>query len=345
MKPNNTPEAALNRKGRTVLLLSLLASAGAFVIQVLGFIAVMFLKLPEDSLATTTIIQGFSAGAGILGMLALGGASWLGTSREDLTDAFRTSRIIVIADILIFGISLVSIAIEGSQIAPDWPINLALTALVCLGIGIAEEAAFRGIYLNGILAVAGKSHRGTMWGVAITSLLFGLAHVDLSSDFAEPLLAAQAILKIAQTGLLSVIFCSVVMRTRRLGGVALVHGLSDFLLMAPSVVLIGENLDPQYVSTGEEGISSIILYSVIIAIYLPIAIKAIRRMRQEQVTYRGAFMERAVREYEASLATGTPAADGTPATDGNSGAAQTGASSDPAVLGNQGLPVPPGGFN
>ena len=338
MKPNDTPEAVLNRKGRKVLLLSLLVTAGAFVIQVLGFIAVMILKLPEDGLATTTVIQAFSVAGGVLGMLLLGGASWLSTSREDISDAFRTSRVIIIADILIFGISLVSIAIEGSQIAPDWPINLALTALVCLGIGIAEEVAFRGIYLNGILAVAGKSHRGTMWGVAITSLLFGLAHVDVSADFAEPLLAAQAILKIVQTGLFSVIFCSVVMRTHRLGGVALVHGLSDFLLMAPSIVLIGEDLDPQYVSTGEEGISSIILYSVIIAIYLPIAIKAIRRMRREQVTYRGAFMERAVREYEEALAQGVPATDASPH------AAQVVATDGSAEHDRQGLPVPPEGF-
>ena len=66
------------------------------------------------------------------------------------------------------------------------------------------------------------------------------------------------------------------------------------------------------IDTGEEGIAGIVVYAVAIALYLPFAIKAIRRMRREHVAYRGVFMERALAKQDAdahpTATTGLPTA-------------------------------------
>ncbi len=312
MNTDITPQKALNRKGWKVLFLALLTLVGTVVIQAVGLIATVIVRVPENGLAFATIFQAFSAGSIMLGMLVLGGAAWLKPSRDDAREALRIGRFIIIADVVLMIVATIGFFVEGSTVAPDWPLNLVMTAFLCLCIGIAEEVMFRGVILNAVLAVMGRSHRGTMGAIAFVSVMFGFAHVNVATDFADPLLATQAVLKIVQTGLFSVILCSVVLRTHRLGGAALFHGLSDFLIMIPSIVLAGGQLNANYVHTGEEGIAGIVVYAVAIALYLPFAIKAIRRMRREHVAYRGVFMERTLAKQDAdahpTATTGLPTA-------------------------------------
>lgn len=293
MKTNITPEKKLNRTGWKVLFLSLLALAGALVVQVVGYITAVLLNVPEEGLAFVTIAEAITAGTTAVAMIALGGATWLKPSWADVKEMFRTGWPIVAANVALLVFAGISFVTEGSTLATDWLPNLAVTTFLCLCIGISEEVMYRGVLLNAVLAVTGRSHRGTMAAIAIISLLFGLAHVSITTDFATPFLATQGVLKIIQTGLFSVIMCSVVLRTHRLGGVSIFHGLSDFLLMVPTLVMAGEQLTTNYVSAGDEGISTIVLYLVIIAFYLPMAIRALRKMHREHVTYRGVFMEHA----------------------------------------------------
>lgn len=289
-------QKALNKKGWKILLLSMLAVAGAVIVQIVGYIAAMLLRLPEEGLAFTTMTQLISAGSVVLVMLVLGGGAWLKLSRTDFKETFSITWPLIALDVVLLAFSCVSFVAEGMTVAPDWLPKLGITALLCIGIGVMEEVLYRGILLNSVLAVTGRSHRGTMAGIMFVSLMFGFAHVDFSTDFASPLLATQAVLKIVQTGFFSIILCSVVLRTRSLGGAALVHGLSDFLLMIPSLVLAGQQVTTNYVSSGEEGVTSIVLYLIIIACYLPMTIKSLRSMHHERITTRGVFMERALQK-------------------------------------------------
>lgn len=287
-------DRTLRRKGVKVLFLSLLTLVGIVVMQIIGYIVSALLFGFQEGLATLTMSQGVCASSAMLGMVVLGGATWLKASREDASHMLRVGWPIIVADILALIVAFVSFAIEGAAVAPDWLPNLCLTMILCLGIGIYEECVFRGIILNGLLGLLGKSHRGTLVAVSITSLLFGLVHVDVSADFADGFLATQAILKMVQTGLFSVILCGVVLRTHRMGGVSVFHGLTDFLLMVPSLVLAGDSLSTDYAVSGEDGVAVIVVYLVAIAIYLPVAVKTLRSLHRDQVAYRGAFMEKTV---------------------------------------------------
>ncbi len=293
----NTQTSIRKQKGKSgwgILALAFATLVGTTILQIIGYV-ISYVCTRTEALPFTTMSQLFTAGSMVLGMLVLGGIAWIRPSREDIRVTFRTYWPIIAADVAIVLFACGEYIIEGASVSPNWLPNLAITLVLCLGIGIAEEFLFRGIILNGILAVSGKSHRGTMIAVAITSLLFGLVHVSLSTDFAEPLLAVQAVLKIVQTALFSICMCSIVLRTHRLGGVSLLHGLTDFLLLVPSLALAGESLTVNYVHSGEDGMMSIVVYLVIIAFYLPFAIKALRQMHRERVAYRGVFFERAAK--------------------------------------------------
>lgn len=300
MKAELSPERSLNRRGWKILVLSLLTLVGTLIIQIVGFVVVALVHVPEEGLSGIALYQAFAAGGVVLGMVLLSGTAWLRPSREDVSYMWRRGWPILAGDVALLLFMLGELIAEGATISPDWFFNLVLTAAVCIGIGIFEELMFRGIVLNGLLAVTGKSHRGTMAAVVVTSLFFGIAHIDIMTDFSDPLLAAQAVLKIVQTGLFSIVVCEIVLRTHRLGGASLFHGLSDFLLMFPSLVLVGENLSVNYVSSGQEGVESIVVYLVVIAFYLPFAIRALRGMRRDRLAYRGVFMEKRESKREAS---------------------------------------------
>jgi hypothetical protein len=188
---------------------------------------------------------------------------------------------------------------EGDSISADWYMTALLMVVGCIGIGLMEEFLFRGVIFNGLLAVMGKTHRGLMGAIAIVSVLFGLAHLDFTQDLVDPIMWCQAIFKIVQTGMYSVILCTIVLRTRRLGGVSLLHCLSDLALMLPAVALFGESLETEYVTSGEDGIAGIALYAVVCAMYLPFVVRSLRALKRDQDAYRGVFFERALRRKKA----------------------------------------------
>ena len=61
---------------------------------------------------------------------------------------------------------------------------IALFAFECLGVGLFEEAAFRGILFPFVLGATGTDKKGRFWGVVIASGAFGLLHlVNLLGGF------------------------------------------------------------------------------------------------------------------------------------------------------------------
>jgi hypothetical protein len=160
------------------------------------------------------------------------------------------------------------------------------------------EDHVRGIVFNGLLATMGSTHKGVVRAIIVTSVLFGLAHVDFETDFVDGLSVIQALLKTCQTGMYSFMLCVIMLRTHRLGGVSLFHGFDDFVLVMPSIALFGEALDTEYVVQGDDAIPTIMYYLVIIALYLPFVVKSGLELRRGQDVTRGAFMEKYVAQQQ-----------------------------------------------
>lgn len=291
-------ERVLKEAGRAKLVLAALLIVGTMVAEALAFGIALLLGLPDDSLWSEIVLELSGAVAAVLGVIALGGRRWASVSRDDVAFTFRFGWWCLALSVGLMGLDLWDCLASAMPVSPEWPSRVIELTLFTLSIGIYEEFLFRGLVFNGLLAVMGGTHRGVWRAVILTSLLFGLAHVDFGTDFAEPAMVAQAILKVLQTGIYSVMLCVIVLRTRRLGGVSLYHGLDDLLILLPSVALFAEPLDTEYVLAGEEGLSAIWFYLVIIVLYMPFLIKSVRELRRGQDVYRGVFMERLVARLE-----------------------------------------------
>lgn len=285
---------ATRRAARRVALFSALAILLVFVAEAMGAIGAMLAGLSDDSLGSYIITEWAGAAAAVAGVWLLRGRRLLQGSRSDVGYTFRFGWWCLVVSVALIAYDFVLYLIDDTAIVADWPQRLVEVTLFCLAVGVVEECLFRGLLFNGLLAVFGRTDRGVMTAIVLTSIAFGCAHVDVSSDFATPLMAVQALLKATQTGIYSVMLCTIFLRTRRLGGVSLYHGIDDLLLIAPSVALYGEPFDTEYVMTDEDALPTIGLYLVVIALYLPALIKSVRELQRGNLAWRGGFMEEGV---------------------------------------------------
>lgn len=275
---------------------AILVVVGIVVAEVLGFILVLLFNI-SDSIMTQAIPEGFGAAAAVIGVVALGGSKMLKPSLKDVAHAFRFGWWCLAVTFALLGFDLVIYVTEGTPVNPHWLSAVFKLAVFCLFIGIFEECLFRGVVFQALLGLLGETHRGVVRAVLITSVVFGIAHVS-TDDFGNALSIVQALLKIVQTGLYSVLLCTIVLRTHKLGGVSLFHAFDDFVIVTPGIAFFNESIDIDYVVQGDEALPTIMYYLLVIALYTPFVIKSFREIEREQYVYRGAFMETAVEQFQ-----------------------------------------------
>ena len=300
------------RKGRIKFLQAALALLGVFAAEIVSAVVVALLDISFESLHADIIIEFMGSAACVLAVIALGGRKLCSISRDDIVYTFRFGWWCIAISAGLMLLETAWYIVDGTAITSDWLPRLIEITLVCLGIGIFEEFMFRGIVLNGLLAIMGSTHKGVVRAVLITSLLFGCAHIDFAADFVDLPSATQALLKIVQTGMYSFLLCVIALRTKRLAGVSLFHGFDDYLLLVPGIAFYGESLETEYVSQGEDAAFSIAYYLFVIALYVPFCVKSARELRRGQDVTRGAFMEDV--EAMASAGLSAPVAPGVPVT-------------------------------
>ncbi|WP_314026068.1 CPBP family intramembrane glutamic endopeptidase [Olsenella uli] len=233
------------------------------------------------------------AGALCFGLACIlaGGARLLCADRAGLGYAWHVIWPFIVASVVMMAMQLFSYAEAGEAVAEDWVWGVGYEALLCLGIGLFEELMCRGLLLNALLAVLGRRRWGVAVAAGVVSLVFGVLHISWASvDLADALQLAQAVLKVTQTALYSFALCVVVARTQSVVGVALLHGLDDFLIMFVPNGVFGEPDTTAYVSAGSDALPTIVFYAVVIAVYAPLAVRAARELARAPMPERGAFV-------------------------------------------------------
>jgi membrane protease YdiL (CAAX protease family) len=259
---------------------------GVFVFQIFGYVIGSLFGDTGELSATI----GSSIGAAC-GIVALGGVSLIRPDLQAVVLAFKKGwwAILVAAALFVFGI-IESFVLTSGEVVPGWPLRILWLCTLCAAIGFSEEGMFRGILLGGVLDVCGKNLQGIIMAAGISALLFGVAHVEWwSMNWLDPLQVIQAVLKMIQTGTLGFFFAALVVKGESIWGVAILHGLSDLLIMIPSIGLLGESANVSYVNSGEEAIGTIFLYLIVIAVYLPLVWSGVKMLREVPVPDRGAF--------------------------------------------------------
>lgn len=178
-----------------------------------------------------------------------------------------------------------NLAAAGHSVSNAWLRVVGTVALQCLGVGLFEETLYRGMLFGAVLRAFGHARYRLWASVIITSLIFGISHIAFGEITTFNLnTLAQATGKVLQTGILSLVFCLAVWRTKSLAGALCMHALFDFLLMLPSVLVYGTNFEIAYVSQGEAGIAQFVMYCVLIAISIPFVYRAVRIFNAEQTS-------------------------------------------------------------
>jgi len=264
-----------------------------FVGELLAIILAIF---DSTKFTWTMAIAMFVYGVAILGLVcALGGKDIAKPTLKGTKECWKLCWLLLAVAVADNVFDIVVNALQGKFLAvePGWPVRALMIAVYCLGIGMNEEASYRGIVQNGVLARFGQTKRGMVAAVAVTFVAFGLVHV-LGSPLSTPLTATQWVLKFLQTGLISVAFSAVVIQTRTLWPAIIFHATYDFVSFFMETGLSNGNA-PQgdYIQTTEnamELLPAIIQFVVIIALSVPVVISAVRIIRDAPVPDRGAFM-------------------------------------------------------
>lgn len=227
----------------------------------------------------------------ILLMICLGGRKWLGIDKNSMKYAFRVGWVFPAFGLVLSILRTISSIRSGTSLAQGVLVNLTGVIIASLFIGIYEEVLYRGISFGTLLGVLGGSKTTILLAVLFSSWSFGRVHVS-SMNFGDPLLFAQSILKIVQTGMMGVVMCDIMMHTRKIGGAAMLHFANDCLLMLTGALFEGSTVTGQYVVADEgTGRMVILSYLLMIAVYLYPTIASIRRIWKEHDKCYGPFVK------------------------------------------------------
>lgn len=272
----------------------------AIAFSVIGFLALMvvpsFAMLPYmvDQAMQRLLLFGL-----VVALIALlGGARSLVLGLSDAGRALREGFYPVGVALVICGFETLMLLESlkgggGVTLSPSWLSDLLGIALLCVSVGLYEEALFRVLLLGGLLTRSGGTRNGVVVSVLVSSIAFGMAHVSGSASL-DPLTMAQMLLKTAQAGCIGLLFGVVYLRTRSFLGVAALHALADFFLMAPLALTGGvEGSLGGYVSGGTGflavmlGVMLVAVYLVAIALYAPAAVRAWKLLETLRVPQAG----------------------------------------------------------
>ena len=258
------------------LLISVILSAIIIFSQALGMTFAASLDIPP--LFKTAFGEVVPLVLAVLAMIVLGGFKWLGIDKESIRYAFKVGGVFPALGLVASVMRTINLIKDGTKLPSDALVNLAAVIITCILIGVFEEILYRGISFGSLLGVLGGSKVTIMFAVLFSSWTFGRVHVT-SLSLADPMQFAQSILKIIQTGMLGIVMCDIMLHTRKIGGAALIHALSDLMLMITGALFEGNSVSGQYtVSDSATGKMIIITYLLMIAIYLLPTVFSIRRI-------------------------------------------------------------------
>lgn len=259
-----------------------------FIVQIIGLLLGMLSRSDTAMFAAAELVGGIAA---MLFVFALGGRKLATPSLDGIGETWRIIRWIFITDAIIAVIEIIGTIYSGEFVlASDWFLRTLLVLILCVGVGVYEEFTFRGLVFHGLLSRMGVTNKGMFWAIIISSLIFGLMHVDpFSMNWADPSQFLQALLKVVQTGIFGFAAAVAVLRTRNIWPVALFHCLNDFILMLMYNGLMENPISTEYVLSGDEGLSVIAVYLVLIVAYVPALVASVRALKQHQAPDRGQF--------------------------------------------------------
>lgn len=232
----------------------------------------------------------------LLLLLGIGGLALLRPSGKGIAYTFKKSWLYLVPGIVIAASTVLRSVASSEPMQTNWPALLLEAVIFYFLLGFFEEGLFRGVIMHALLPKLGRTRRGLITAVAISGFIFGFVHILLSWFQTGIDLSgwglAQAFVKTLSAGMAGFFFGSVYLKTKTLWGVALVHGLSDFLLMVGSLLFSGSNAVSYVSADPKQALSSLLVNSVFILIYIPLVISAVRQLRTIELPQTGFYINK-----------------------------------------------------
>ncbi len=264
----------------------------AIIALAIGFCGIQYLPYDGDSVMQMTLVRVLLS-AILIGIMILMGSKKIFANVKDGFGFSLRSCIYFLIIAALPGIISIITAITKNNIPDNWLMSELSYFILALSVGIFEEGLFRGIVLNSTLRKTGKTRKGIWAAIIISSFIFGVFHVVgyIFGGSYDLIGILQTIGKILQTGIFGVLLCALFLKTRNFWGIALAHALNDFL--AFQALIFGQNASVgNYVKSGDAGVTSLIMYAVMLVLYIPVLIKAIKTMKQVNEPEYGVFKEK-----------------------------------------------------
>ena len=123
----------------------------------------------------------------------------------------------------------------GVPLRSDWLLQLLFVAFLCLCVGLMEEVMARGL-INDSLVYQFRNTKKICLIVAVVDIVvFGVIHM-IGSKIDTPAAFIMAVMKALSSGAGGLCYLFLYWKTRTLWGVAIMHGVYDFIATSPQVL-------------------------------------------------------------------------------------------------------------
>ncbi|GGE28102.1 CAAX amino protease [Pullulanibacillus camelliae] len=228
-------------------------------------------------------------------MTGIDGIQLIKYKKSGITFTFRKSILYLLPGFLLSGATIISAISSKENVQDNWLILVIEAMIFYLLLGLFEEGLFRGIILHAFLDKLGSTRKGLISAVAISGFIFGFVHIVLSWLLTGIDLSVtglmQAFLKTLSAGMAGFFFGAIYLKTKNLWGIALVHGLSDFLMMLGALLFSGSNSVTFISSDSTQASSSMLINIIFIIVYVPLVISALKQLKSIELPEMGFYNE------------------------------------------------------
>ncbi|WP_353989516.1 CPBP family intramembrane glutamic endopeptidase [Pediococcus argentinicus] len=266
----------------------------AFVALVIAF--VLLLTIKTDGTVLQNLRQEVPLTILTLGLVvAIGGFKLIKFKSNGLGFTFRKSIIYLIPGILVASSTIFAVISAHRALQPNLILLILEGVFFYSLLGFFEEGMFRGVILQALLAKLGKTRRGLFSAVIIGGVIFGFVHILLgwfqSGVDLSVLGLLQALVKTLSAGMAGYFFGAIYLKTKNLWGIAIVHGLSDFLLMIGNLMFTGSNSVSYVSSDPKQAMTTLLINTIFILIYIPLVVGATKQLKSLALPQLGFYRE------------------------------------------------------
>ena len=193
------------------------------------FLALLVLELFRDKIFTSEMYGEYmySIGTRFLGGFACMVFIYLYSTKSILSPKITLKTFAVFLPCMAVAINKFPFItyFSGEAVIDAQPLRIVTYAVVCLGVGLFEEMAFRGCIFSFVLQRRGRRVVDVFWSIVISSAIFGAVHIVNIFMGADP---GGTVLQIGYSFLIGAMCSVILVKTHNIWFCVILHAVYNF---------------------------------------------------------------------------------------------------------------------